>query len=152
MLIKGWHLVSASQRLSSWPSSWVRVYHVCHPEGHVSFNFIDKFIPKPKLFTKARTHNSFRCCGVCFYNFLFETKNFVLGADLPSYLVSELQKNSSLGIEPRTIFRSSSLCFCHLLFETNNFLPRRHSSIVLSFRATGNALDGNRIQDTFPEF
>jgi hypothetical protein len=28
---------------------------VYHPEGHISFNFIEKIIPKPKIFTDTRT-------------------------------------------------------------------------------------------------
>jgi hypothetical protein len=113
--------VSASQRLSSGLSSWVRMCHVvCHPQGHVS-DTIEKIIPKFKIFTGTRTQDSFRCCSVCFYNFLFETINFGLGATLLSYLVSDLQKATSLGIGPRTTFRGSGLCLCNLLFETNNF-------------------------------
>jgi hypothetical protein len=75
-----------------------------------------------------------------------------LGAVLLPRLVSELQKTSSSGIEPRTVFRDSGLCFCNLLFDTNNFFSLRRSSTVLNFRATGNALTWNRAQDTFPEF
>jgi hypothetical protein len=54
---------------------------------------------------------------------------------------------ASLGIELRTFFWSSGLCFCILLLETNNF-----SLGVLSFRATGNALTGNRTETLFRSF
>jgi hypothetical protein len=58
-----------------------------------------KIIPKPKIFTDNRTQDSFRHCGVCFYNLFFETNNFDLGSILLSCLVSELQEPPSPGIE-----------------------------------------------------
>jgi hypothetical protein len=165
---------------------------MCHSDGQIWLNIIEKIIPKPKILTenrtqdsfracalsscnllsetnkfclgavlivlsfgaawnyvRTRTQDSFRYCGICFYNLLFETNNSGLSAVLLLFLVYELQKPSSPGIEHRTIFRGSGLCFCNFLFEANN-QSWSHSSIVLSFRATGNDLTGNRTQDIFP--
>jgi hypothetical protein len=96
-----------------------------------------------KLLVRTRTQDRFRCCGVCFYNLLFEANNFGLGAVILACLVSELHKTSSLGLEPRNIFRGFSICFCNLLFETNKFVQ---GAILLSCLV---ALSGNRTQDTF---
>jgi hypothetical protein len=60
-------------------------------------------------------------CGLCSCNLLAETNYFNLGAVLLSYLFFDLQKESSPGIEPRTVFRDCGHCFCYLLFEANNF-------------------------------
>jgi hypothetical protein len=44
-----YHLVSASQRVLSRLSSWVRMCHVIyHPEHHVSLNIIEKLCLNPK--------------------------------------------------------------------------------------------------------
>jgi hypothetical protein len=99
-----WHLVSASQRLSSGLSSWVRMCHVvCHPEGHVSLNIIEKCIPKPKILTETRTQDIFRVCDLSSCN-LSETNKFRLSVVLLLCLVLELHKTSSSRLEPRTDF------------------------------------------------
>jgi hypothetical protein len=73
-------------------------------------------------FTRRQIQESFGGRGFCFCNLLFETKNFGLGAVLVLCLVSEVQKPSSPGIEPRTVFGDGcGPYFCNLLFETNNF-------------------------------
>jgi hypothetical protein len=93
--------VSASQRLSS--GSWVRMCHVvCHPEGHVSLNIIEKL----SLNTK--------------YSPRLEPTTFGFVTLIP--VISPNRTNFALA----------------LFF------------VVLSFRATGNAVTGNRTQDTFP--
>jgi hypothetical protein len=47
------------------------------------------------IFIGTRTLDTFfYSCGLCFCNVLVETNDFVLGAILPSRLVSELQKPS----------------------------------------------------------
>jgi hypothetical protein len=79
------------------------------------------FRPTENILIKTRTQDSFRRYGLCSCNILAEINNFGLGAVILSCLVSELQKTSSPGIEPRTVFQGFDLCFCNLLFETNNF-------------------------------
>jgi hypothetical protein len=59
--------------------------------------------------------------GLCSCNLLAEANEFGLGGVLLSCLVSEIQKTSSLGIEPRTVFHGCCLCFCNLPFEINEF-------------------------------
>jgi hypothetical protein len=44
------------------------------------------------------------------------------------------------------------MAFVSVLSSSKQLLSWRRSSIVVSFRATGPALTGNRTQDTFPEF
>lgn len=48
-------------------------------------------------------------CGLCSCNLLVEANNFCLGAVLLSYLVSELRKPFSSGLEHRTFFQSCEL-------------------------------------------
>jgi hypothetical protein len=69
------------------------------------------------------THHwdSFRSCGLCFFNLLAGTNNFGLGAILLSCLVSEQQKTFLLGMAFKTVFRGYGLCFCNLLTETKKF-------------------------------
>jgi hypothetical protein len=190
-MLTSWHLVSASQRLSSGLSSCVRMCHVCYTDSHVSLNIIEKFIPKPKIFTETRTQDSFRVCDLSSCNLLSETNKFCLGNVLLLWLVLELHKTSSLGLEPRRDFGVVAFVsiisspkrtnftlapfFCrayypsyrnHLHWESNSgkffgvrvsvfspskqkFWSRRHSSVMLSLRTTGNALSGNQTQDTF---
>jgi hypothetical protein len=83
--------------------------------------------------------------GSC--NLLAETNNFVLWTVLLSWLVSELQKPSSSGLEPRTVFRFCCHCFYNL-----KQLWSWQSSVFLSFQDTETTLTGFRIQDTFSEF
>jgi hypothetical protein len=64
---------------------------------------MQKIIPKP-IFTETRTQDSFRVCDLSFCNLLAETNNFVLGASLPSCLISELQERPSPGLELTTHF------------------------------------------------
>jgi hypothetical protein len=66
-------------------------------------------IPKPNIFARTRTQNSFTVCGLSSCNLLAETNNFVLYAVLLSCLFSELQKPSSPGLEPRTVLRFVAL-------------------------------------------
>jgi hypothetical protein len=51
-------------------------------------------IPKPNIFTRIRTHDSFLICDSCSCNLPAETNNSGLGAIILSNLVSELQKHS----------------------------------------------------------
>jgi hypothetical protein len=81
-LRKRWHLGSASQLLSSGLSSLVRMCHVCHPEGQVLLNIIEKIIPKPKIFTETRTQDSSRVCDLSSCNLLSESNKICLGAAL----------------------------------------------------------------------
>jgi hypothetical protein len=62
----------------------------------------------------------FRVSHLSSCNLLADVKNFVLYAVLLSYLVSELQKSFSPGLEPRTVFRDFGPRSCNLLAETNN--------------------------------
>lgn len=80
-----------------------------------------------------------------------ENNKIYLDAYLLSYLVSELQKLFSSGLETRTVFRNCDLYSCNLLFERNSFGLGVLLS-CLSFRAIGTALAGNRTQYTFPDF
>jgi hypothetical protein len=102
------------------------------------------------IFTENRTQDSFSGLWPLFLNFLFESKNFGLGAVLLPCLVSGLQKPFSPGIEPRTVSRGCGLCSCNLLFETTFVLALFFYRAC--FWATGRALSGTRTQDTFPEF
>jgi hypothetical protein len=82
---------------------------------YASLNIIENYyyiIHKPKIFTKTRTQSSFRVCDLSSCNIL--AKNTIL-------LVSELQKTSSSGLEPRAVFVGCGRCYCNLLVETNNF-------------------------------
>jgi hypothetical protein len=74
-LSKSRNLVSAPRRLSSGLSALIRICHVCHPEGHVWLNIIDKIIPKPEIFAD-RTQDSFRVCDLSSCNLLSETNKF----------------------------------------------------------------------------
>jgi hypothetical protein len=65
-----------------------------------------------------------------------QTQTILFHAPFSAYLLSEVHKTSSPGLESRTVFRGCDLCFCNLLFETKKLWSWRHSSIVLSFRAT----------------
>jgi hypothetical protein len=78
--------------------------YVCHPEGHVSLNIIEKIIPKPKIFTETRTQDSFWVCTLSSCNLLSETNKFCLDVVLLLCLVLELHKTSSSGLEPRRVF------------------------------------------------
>jgi hypothetical protein len=62
-----------------------------------------KVIPKPKIFTKTWTQDSFLVCALSSYNLLSETNKFCLGVVLLLCLVLELHKTSSLGLEPRAV-------------------------------------------------
>jgi hypothetical protein len=86
-----------------------------------------KIIPKRNIFTETRTQDSFQFCDLSRCNLLAKTNNFVLGAVLLSCLVSELQKPSSPGLEPRTVFGVvavvSVISSSYLIFvEVNNFV------------------------------
>jgi hypothetical protein len=63
-----------------------------------------KIILKLNIFTGTRTEDSFRVVYLSSCNLFAEINNFVLCAILLSCLVSELQKPSSLGIEPGQFF------------------------------------------------
>jgi hypothetical protein len=65
---------------------------------------------KLNIFTGTRTRDSFRVCNLCSCNLPAETNNFVLGSLLLSCLITELQKPSSPGLDPRTDFRVYGLC------------------------------------------
>jgi hypothetical protein len=65
-----------------------------------------------------------------------------------SWLLSELLKLSSPGIEPTDIFRGCDICFRNLLFETKNW-PWRCSFVALSFRAAGTGFSATRTQGFF---
>jgi hypothetical protein len=73
---------------------------------YVSLNITENIIiiRKPNIFTKTRTQDSFRVCDLSSCNLLAETNNSVLCAVLLSCLASEIQKPSSPGLEPRTVF------------------------------------------------
>jgi hypothetical protein len=71
------------------------------------------------IFSATRTQEFFR--GSAFARVISPLKKkIVFGAVLLSCLVTELQKPSSPGLEPRTDFRGYGLCSCNLLAETNN--------------------------------
>jgi hypothetical protein len=55
---------------------------LCHLEGHVSLNVVEKIIHKPQIFTETRIQDSFRVCDLSSYNLLSETNKFCLGAVL----------------------------------------------------------------------
>jgi hypothetical protein len=59
-------------------------------------------IPKTNIFTEARTQDIFRVCVQSSCNLVVE-ENFVLCTILLSCLVSELQKTSSPGLEPKMV-------------------------------------------------
>jgi hypothetical protein len=65
-------------------------------------NSIEKIIPKPNIFTKTQTQGSFWFFDLSSCKILAETNNNVLCAVFLLPLVSELQKVSSPGLEPRT--------------------------------------------------
>jgi hypothetical protein len=62
----------------------------------------------PNIFTG--TQDSFRDCSPCSCNLPVETNSFVLDFVLIPCSITELQKPSSFGLEPRTGSRSYSLC------------------------------------------
>jgi hypothetical protein len=79
-------------------------YVSCRVEGYVSLNIMVRITPKPKIFTDARTQDSFQVCFLSSCNHLSEWNKFWLGAVLLLCLVLELHKSSSLGLERRTDF------------------------------------------------
>jgi hypothetical protein len=85
-------------------------------------------IPKP-IFTETQTHASFRIYDLSSFNLLPKANTFVLCVFLLSCLVSELQKISLPGLEPRTVSRHCVRCSCTLLTETKNFY---HGAVLLS--------------------
>jgi hypothetical protein len=89
---------------------------VCHPEGHVSLNIIEKIIPKPKFFTEIRTRDSFRVCDRSSCNLFSDSNKFCLGAVLLVCLVLELRKTSSARLEPRTVF--GVVAFVSVIFSS----------------------------------
>jgi hypothetical protein len=99
---------------------------------------------------RTRAQDSSRCCGCCFYNLLFETTNF----GLLSCLFFELQKPSSLGIEPGIIFQGSVLSFCNILLEANRSalcsILLLVSCLVSELRVTPSA--GIELRTLSPEF
>jgi hypothetical protein len=57
---------------------------------------------------------------ICLYrNLPDEIYHFGLATVLLSFLISELQEPSSLGLDPRIDFQGSGHCFRNLLFRTN---------------------------------
>jgi hypothetical protein len=115
-----WYYGEIRQKLTYLISRYCpKAYHrPDHPtrivEYHINYYYYCYYyynIPKPNIFTETRTHN------------------FGLGAAFLSCLVSELQKPSSPGIEPGTVFWSCGVCFCNLLVQTNNF---DHGTVLLS--------------------
>jgi hypothetical protein len=94
-----------------------KVYH--RPDHSICIECHRKiiFIHKPIVFIENQTQDSFLVCDISSCS-LVGINNFVLCAILLSCFVSELQKPSSPGLEPRTVFRG---CGCNLLVETNKF-------------------------------
>jgi hypothetical protein len=88
---------------------------------YVSSNITDKVIPKPNIFTETGTQGSFRVCDLSPCNLLVKTNNFGLCTVLLSCLISELQKPSSPGLEPRAVFRGFDRYCFNLLVEMNIF-------------------------------
>jgi hypothetical protein len=133
-------------------SSWVRMCHVvCHPDGHISLNIIEKINPKPKIFTETRTQDSFQVCALSSCNLLSETNKFCLGAILLMFLVLELHKTSSSGLEPRIVF--SVVPFVPVISSS------KQTTLILapffrraSIRATETIFTGNQTQDNFSGF
>lgn len=78
---------------------------------------------------------------MCFYDLLFQTNKFILGAVFLSCLLSEIQKSSLLGIKFVTVLRGCDFCFCNLFLDLNNFV-----SFVLGFRGTEKSLGRNRTE------
>lgn len=87
---------------------------------------------------RTGTQDGFWWCGVCYYNYIFETKDY-------SFRLSsvELQKPSLL---------NSRSFFGVVVFVSVISLSKQmtcYSSVVFSFRGTGKVLCSNRTQVTF---
>jgi hypothetical protein len=113
-------------------------------------SLVSKILKPPSPGIEPRT--VFRGCYLCFCNLLFVTNNFGLDAVLLSCLVSEQQKPCSPGIKPRTVFWGCGLFSLLSPLRNKQLWPWHHSSITISFRATGTAFTEKQTQDTFPEF
>jgi hypothetical protein len=85
-----------------------------------------------------------RDCGPCFCNLHFETCNSGLRAVLLSWLVSELQKSSSPGLEPHDDFPGFRPLFLYSLPRQKQLCSWRRSSIVFSSGASGTTFAGTR--------
>jgi hypothetical protein len=94
----------------------------------------------------------FRRCGLYSCNLLFETNNFVICPVLLPYLFSKVQKPFSPGIEPRTVFSMLWSLFPLPPIWNKQLWSWCCFSIVLTFRATRNALTGTQTHDNFRSF
>jgi hypothetical protein len=118
--------------------------------GHkVPFFYHAKFPSYRNILTRTGTQDRFTSCGLCFCNLLTETNNFSLRADLLSCLVSKLQKPSSLGLEPRTVF--GVVAIIPIISSS------KQTTLVLApfcyrFRATGTTLNRTQTEDNFSSF
>jgi hypothetical protein len=100
------------------------------------------------IFIGTRTQDIFRVCDLSSCNLLAETNKFCLGAFFFSCFVYGLQKSSSSGFEPRTVF--GVVIFVHVIsLPIQTTLVMAPFFIVLSLRAIENFFAGNRTQGSF---
>jgi hypothetical protein len=83
----------------------------------------------------------FRDCGLCFWNLLFETKDFGFGASFSNYRIHRHWDSN-----PEQFF-GILVCISGI-----SSLKQRTVILVLSFLTTGTAVTGNRTQNSFSGF
>lgn len=155
-LIPVWLLSECSQRC--WEEFDKYLYVVsafyCRTSYHrldhtiliIEYNRKIKVIPKHSLRLEP---SGFQAYGHIFLWSPYRNKQFCSLWRSCIVLTSWIKETVFIGNRTEDIF--SGLCnfICNILFEADDFDSWRRSSVLLAFRATGNALTGNRTRDPF---